>query len=194
MLNSVRYAIFQTFSCTRSAGKCSVVCALLVSLFFLTSCGFHLRSYAESTATIQQLSLDCPSTDSWELCHHLKQTLLLSGVHIVDDAPLTLVISEMDQHSRVLSLQSNASAAELGLASEVEYTIHSSHDDEVKHTQSVHINNSYRHESSALIAKDRERDELQMRLSQQLAEQIVRQIVVLDASKWLTPTLDAASQ
>jgi len=90
----------------------------------------------------------------------------------------------MVQQSRALSLQANASAAELGLSSEVTYTIVSAQEDEIKHKQSVHINNSYRHESSALLAKDRERDELQMQLSEQLAEEIVRQITVLNPDNW----------
>ena len=93
----------------------------------------------------------------------------------------------MIQTSRVLSLQANASAAELGLSSEVTYSLISALEDEIKHRQSVNVNNSYRHESTALLAKDRERDELQMQLSQQLAEEIVRQITVLNPDNWFEP-------
>lgn len=115
---------------------------------------------------------------------------MLNDIVINDDSLLQLTISPMIQKSRVLSLQQNASAAELGLQSKVSYTITATHDNEVKHEQSVSNNNSYRHETSALLAKDRERDELQMQLSQQLAEEIVRQITVLDADKWLLPSSD----
>ena len=146
-----------------------------------------MRSYTESASAIKQISLDCPNTSSWELCHHLKKTLLLNNIQITDNALLKLTISSLIQDSRVLSLQSNASAAELGLKSQVSYTITSSRDNELKHEQTVHNNNSYRHESSALLAKDRERDELQMQLSQQLAEEIVRQITIIDAAEWLKP-------
>lgn len=150
----------------------------------LSACGFHLRSYGENTSSIDQITLDCPSTSAWALCHHLKQTLLLNNIQISNDAPLLLTISPLVQKSRVLSLQSNASAAELGLSSEVSYTISSIPDDEIRHKQNVNINNSYRHESSALLAKDRERDELQIQLSEQLAEEIVRQITVLNTDNW----------
>lgn len=91
----------------------------------------------------------------------------------------------MIQRSRVLSLQANASAAELGLSSEVTYSLVTSREDKINHKHTIHINNSYRHESSALLAKDRERDELQTQLSQQLAEEIVRQITVLNPDNWL---------
>lgn len=165
----------------------SSIIALLASAMLLTSCGFQLRSYGQNTSNIQVLSLDCPNTSSWELCHHLKQTLLLNKIQITENAPLILSISPMIQQSRALSLQANASAAELGLSSEVTYTLVSAQEDEIKHKQSVHINNSYRHESSALLAKDRERDELQMQLSQRLAEEIVRQITVLNPDKWFEP-------
>jgi outer membrane lipopolysaccharide assembly protein LptE/RlpB len=167
----------------------SSVISLLVSAIVLSSCGFHLRSYGENTANIKALSLDCPNTSSWELCHHLKQTLLLNNIQITENAPLILSISPIVQKSRVLSLQANASAAELGLSSEVTYSLISAQEDEIKHKQSVHINNSYRHESSALLAKDRERDELQMQLSQQLAEEIVRQITVLNPDNWFEPEM-----
>lgn len=171
------------------------LCLVILSTVALSSCGFHLRSYSESASSIKELSLDCPSTSSWELCHHLKQTLLLNDIEITDAASLALTISPMIQKSRVLSLQSNASAAELGLESEVSYSLSSSKDNEIKHQQKVSNTNSYRHETSALLAKDRERDELQMQLSKQLAEEIVRQITVLDAGQWFTPaTQDNASQ
>mgnify|MGYP001944429406 CR=1 FL=1 len=112
---------------------------------------------------------------------------MLHDIKIQDSAPLQLTINPLIQTSRVLSLQSNASAAELGLNSEVSYTLSSALDDAVKHEQTVRNNNSYRHETSALLAKDRERDELQDQLSQQLAAEIVRQITILDASEWLKP-------
>lgn len=157
---------------------------LLLGTTLLSSCGFHLRSYGENTSNIDAVSLSCPSTQSWALCHHLKQTLLLNDIQIIDDAALKLSISPMIQKTRVLSLQSNASAAELGLSSEVSYSLIATKDDMVKHSHTVHINNSYRHESSALLAKDRERDELQTQLSQQLADEIVRQITVLNPDNW----------
>lgn len=167
------------------------IISILIGALLLSACGFHLRSYGDNTSNIKVLSLDCPNTSSWELCHHLKQTLLLNNIQITDNAPLILSISPMIQKSRVLSLQANASAAELGLSSEVTYKIISAQEDDIKHKQTVHINNSYRHESSALLAKDRERDELQMQLSQQLAEEIVRQITVLNPENWLSTTSDA---
>ncbi len=161
------------------------LCLLSISILSLSACGFHLRSYAESVSSIKELSLDCPNTSSWELCHHLKQTLLLNGILITDNAPLQLTISSMIQNSRVLSLQPNASAAELDLISEVSYSITSTTDNAIKHEQTVDIKNSYRHDSSALLAKERERDELQLQLSKQLAEEIVRQITILDSDEWL---------
>lgn len=178
MLNTIKQNIKSAFNQTQF--NLFIGYALLLSsLFLLSACGFHLRSYGETPSNIHQLALDCPSSSSWELCHHLKQALQLNKIDVNEKSPLILSVSPMEQKSRVLSLQSNASAAELGLFSEVTYRIISAKEDEIKHTQSVHVNNSYRHESSALLAKDRERDELQMQLSQQLADMIVRQISIL---------------
>tara|TARA_R110002049_G_scaffold93564_2_gene231207 strand:+ start:189 stop:803 length:615 start_codon:yes stop_codon:yes gene_type:complete len=165
--------------------KAFTIISLSLGVMMLSACGFHLRSYGENASKIESLSLNCPSTSSWVLCHHLKQTLVLNNIQISEDAPLMLTISPMIQRSRVLSLQANASAAELGLSSEVTYSLVTSREDKINHKHTIHINNSYRHESSALLAKDRERDELQTQLSQQLAEEIVRQITVLNPDNWL---------
>ncbi len=149
-----------------------------------TACGFHLRSYGVKALPLEAVALDCPKVKDWTLCHHLKQTLLLNSVEIDDNAKVLLKVSTIKQTSRVLSLQPNASAAEKGLTSSIIYQLITQQDDQIRHKQQVSINNSYRHEASALLAKDRERDELQMRLSHQLAEEIVRQIRVLDTTDW----------
>jgi LPS-assembly lipoprotein len=155
----------------------------------LGACGFHLRGYNENISTIHELDLSCQSTDAWALCHHLKQSLLLNDIRLNESAALRLSIGPLLQKSRVLSLQSNASAAEQGLSSEVNYQLITVNDEQIRHQQTVRINNSYRHESTALLAKDRERDELQTQLSRQLAEEIVRQIRIIDSTEWL-PTAD----
>ena len=157
----------------------------MLCCFLLSACGFHLRGINGSVSSVKELAVSCSSTDAWALCHHLKQTLLLHDIALNEKAPILLVISPIRQNSRVLSLQENASAAELGLSSEITYQLITTIDDAVRHQQSIRINNSYRHESSALLAKDRERDDLQTQLSRQLAEEVVRQISVLDSSEWL---------
>ena len=162
----------------------AAVAAALLCCTLLSACGFQLRAYGDKTSAISELALHCPHTANWALCLHLKQTLVLNNIQLNDEAPLSLVVSPMSQNSRVLSLQENASPAELGLNSEVTYQLLTVHDEQIKHQQAVHVNNSYRHQSAALLAKDRERDELQKQLSQQLAEEIVRQISVLDITHW----------
>lgn len=158
---------------------------ILLGSLLLTACGFHLRGINGTVSSIDELSLSCSSTDAWALCHHLKQTLQLHDITLNGDADIRLVISPIRQKSRVLSLQENASAAELGLSSEITYQLYTTADDILRHEQSIRINNSYRHESSALLAKDRERDDLQTQLSRQLAEEVVRQISVLESAEWL---------
>jgi LPS-assembly lipoprotein len=159
----------------------------LIVCLLISGCGFHLRGYNEDISTIHELSLSCRSTDAWALCHHLKQSLQLNDIRLNESATLQLSIGPLVQKSRVLSLQSNASAAEQGLSSEVNYQLITVSDEQVRHQHTVRINNSYRHESTALLAKDRERDELQNQLSRQLAEEIVRQIRIIDSTEWIAP-------
>jgi outer membrane lipopolysaccharide assembly protein LptE/RlpB len=50
-------------------------------------------------------------------------------------------------------------------------------------SQLVEESQSYRHKSSALIAKEREQDEIQTKLNQKIANIIFRQLSVFDAQR-----------
>jgi len=180
------------------AKKSSWLGLSVISILTLTACGFELRTYSLSDSAIQadnsqfqmieSLNLECPTSQSWQLCQHLRQQLKLGKITLEPEAELTLSISSIKQSSRILSLQSNAAAAEYGLTSKVSYRlIHRPNQANVIR-QDIELEHSYRHESSALLAKERERDELQTTLSQQLALEIFRQIRLFDRS-----TLDNTS-
>lgn len=159
-----------------------LISMLVILSSLLSACGFHLRGYSEhnTPAAFSTLKLECANTRAWQLCQSLRQQLLLNNILLSDEAQYRLVISPIAQDSRTLSLQSNASAAEYGLSSKVDFQLIDRKTDEVIADQEVVVRNSYRHQSSALLAKERERDELQTELSQQIALEIFRQIDVLN--------------
>ncbi len=159
-----------------------LISILIIISSLLSACGFHLRGYSDhkTPAAFSRLKLECGNTRAWQLCQSLRQQLLLNNIQLADEAAYRLVISSIAQDSRTLSLQSNASAAEYGLSSKVDFQLIHRETDEVIADQEVLVRNSYRHQSSALLAKERERDELQTELSQQIALEIFRQIDVLN--------------
>jgi outer membrane lipopolysaccharide assembly protein LptE/RlpB len=155
---------------------------LTIAISLLSACGFKLRGYANqySPPAFSNLKLDCPSTQAWQLCQTLRQQLTLNNVSLDNDAQYHLIVSPILQDYRTLSIQKNAAAAEFGLSSKVTYQLVNLETDEVISRQEIVIRNSYRHQSSALLAKERERSELQGELSQQIAMEVFRQIDVLN--------------
>lgn len=153
---------------------------ILTSL--LSACGFQLRGYSSNALppSFSTLNFQCANTQAWQLCQTLRQQLRLNGISFDSKAMYRLSISPIAQQSRVLSLQDNAAAAEYGLSSSVSYQLTNQTTEAVVTQQTIVLRNSYRHESSALLAKERERDELQAELSQQIASEIFRQIDVIN--------------
>ena len=167
------------------------------TLFLLTStalsaCSFELRGYNAATNPnpLKELKLDCPNSESWLLCQALRQELKRNNITLSNGAAYTLKLSAISQQTRVLSLQDNAAAAEYGLSSAIHYQLIENSSQESVIQQMTKLDHSYRHESTALLAKERERQELQTRLSQQLAIEIFRQVSQYNTEKHQADTTE----
>jgi outer membrane lipopolysaccharide assembly protein LptE/RlpB len=168
------------------------IALIALSISLLSACGFQLRGYANQDAppAFSSLKLDCPNTQAWQLCQTLRQQLTLNSINLDEDAKYLLEVSPIEQKSRTLSLQKNAAAAEYGLSSNVNYKLVNLETDEIISSQDIVVRNSYRHQSSALLAKERERSELQTELSQQIAMEVFRQIDVLNKQALTTDSIE----
>jgi len=163
---------------------------LIISSLLISGCGFKLRNHSPdiSISSIKQINLDCPKTKSWELCKYLRQQFKLQGIEISKEAEFTLLVSAINKNVRTLSLQQNSSAAEYGLSASVSYQLINTAKDLVIAKNTISRSHSYRHESSALLAKERERIEVQTELSHLLADIIYREVCILNPSANQTPT------
>jgi len=163
-----------------------VLSIALISLV-LANCGFHLRGFTSEplAMSLKEIQLKCSNAETWQLCQNLREHLKSNHIIESPSALYMLSISNIEQEQNTLSLQNNAAAAEFGLSYQVQFELskkgaspeESSHS-LIRHT--VRIDQSYRHESTALLAKERERLEVQDRLSQGLANEIFRQISSFD--------------
>jgi len=158
---------------------------LLCFISIVTGCGFQLRGYSPTSNPhpLTEVNLDCPKSESWQFCQALRQELVQNNIQILNEASYTLKISPITQSSRVLSLQENASAAEYGLASSIHFQLINNTSQESVINHHLSLDHSYRHESTALLGKERERQELQTRLSQQLAFEVFRQISLFNVEQ-----------
>jgi len=172
-----------------------VLSTVLFSLA-LASCGFHLRGYTREPLanSLKEIQLQCSNSETWQLCQKLREHLQLHHVVEATSAAFVLSISNIEQDQKTLSLQDNAAAAEFGLSYQVQFELskkglspEEESDTLIRHT--VRIDQSYRHESTALLAKERERLEVQEQLSQRLADEIFRQVSLFDFSSVLVENM-----
>jgi len=156
-----------------------IFCTLCLSLL-IASCGFQLRSTQALPASLSSINFKCANEKIWDICRQLSKEFQLHQIELSDQAEMTLTISNDHKEQRSLSINNDASTAEFGLIHSVHYQlIHSATRKQIS-SQTVKVSQSYRHQSSALIAKEREHDEIQVKLNQEIADIIFRQLSVFD--------------
>jgi LPS-assembly lipoprotein len=149
-------AIFSHF-CTRFTGFFSLV--ILCTL--ISACGFQLRGTQALPDSLSSLNFECANEKSWDLCRRLSREFQLHHIKLSDDAEMTLSISNVNKKQRSVSIDSDASTAEYNLIYSVRYKLIHSATQTLISSQFVETNQSYRHQSSALIAKEREQNEVE---------------------------------
>mgnify|MGYP000043444415 CR=1 FL=1 len=160
----------------------SIVC-LLSSSLFLNACGFQLRGIQALPSNLSSINFQCANEKTWDLCRHLSKEFQVHQITLSEQAEMILVISSVNKQQRSLSINTDASTAEYDLIHSVHYQlIHSASQKQIS-SQRVEASQSYRHQASALIAKEREQDEIQTRLNQEIADIIFRQLSVFDTQR-----------
>ena len=153
----------------------------MVVLFGLTvaGCGYQLRETAPEALGFKHLKFVCNIDDSWSLCTDLRRQIVASDVTISDDAKLELNVGPFEQKERVSTIQSDGSAEEYELKHEAAFSLMQSDFPDQSYTSEVSARRIYRHNSTALLAKEREREVIEEALNQSLANEIIRQLVLL---------------
>jgi len=167
--------LFSRF-CTRFTGffRLLILCGLI------SACGFQLRATQALPDSLSSLIFKCENEKTWDLCRQLSREFQLHQIKLSDEAEMTLSISNVNKKQRSVSIDSDASTAEYDLIYSVRYKLIHSATQTLISSQLVETNQSYRHQSSALIAKEREQDEIQTKLNQKITNIIFRQLSVFD--------------
>ena len=160
--------------------SCLKVMILCAAVAVLSSCGFNLRGTAETLpATFPSLNVKCEQKSAWRLCHYLNSRITSAGTLIDPNASVTLSVSRDEVLQRVFSLNSDATAAERELTHSIHYRLFDKIRGEVLSERSISRSQIYRHNASALVAKDREKEELQNNLDESLIDIMLREISIL---------------
>ena len=151
---------------------------------FLTSllgaCGFGLRGEQETLAfSFPELSVQCSRQSEFRLCHYLNSRIKASGTEIPDDSQYLLSIQRRESTQRAFTLRNDATAAEYELTHRIEYSLRDKSSKEKLSGRIVSRRQIYRHNASALIAKDREQESIELQLDQAIIDTILREVSLL---------------
>ena len=157
---------------------------LAISLLIcaLSACGFHLRQAPSMSETIPDIELQCPHQHSWVLCQTLRSQLEAAGTQIQDKASYRLEIFKPQSTQRTFTLRSNASTAEYELSRRVSYRLMNTENAKIIAKNTISRSRIYQHQASALLQKDREKEEIIRSVDQDIANTVIRELAEIQLS------------
>jgi LPS-assembly lipoprotein len=153
-----------------------VACAALAA----SACGFHLqgRDRLPEYMAVVYLATDNEHT---AFVHALKETLEASGVRVSaapEDAGTTVRIMRDESEQRVLSVSARNTPEEYAVTYELEYAVES-RGAEVLEPQRLELERSYAYDETAVLAKQREEEQLREVMARDLAGRVMRRLATL---------------
>lgn len=165
-----------------------LVLATLVSLLSLSACGFHLRGNSETlVASFPKLAVQCNKKSDWQMCHYLNARITAMGTEISDDARFLLKVDRVQSSQRAISLNNDATAAEQELTHTMHYRLRDMDHGTTVSERMLSRSQIYRLNASALVAKDREKEELEKSLNQSLVNTLLREISIASRDRETGP-------
>lgn len=160
----------------RPALKTVAVRATVLALAaVLAGCGFQLRGTSPVPAALQPLAVKCGSQIPDTLCLSLKEQLELGGIKTAEatNATYVLDLKSFSEDRRASAITVRAAAAEYTLTQAVRIELIT--DDRVPliADTELSVRESYRYDETNILAKQREQDELEQRMNDRLAQQIL---------------------
>lgn len=143
----------------------------------LNACGFSLRgSHSTLTSKYDELKVDCRDKRDWELCHYLRSQITATGTTITESAAFELDVGSVSSKQRAITLDPDATANERELTHHLTYRLIDRKKDVVLLERTLSQSQVYRNNASALVAKDREQEELRQSINQYLVDTMIREL------------------
>lgn len=146
----------------------------------LGACGFHLRGNYETPYFLQEIALKMPAGAN-DLGTELRLALERKGI-ATRGGDLQLEVTSEVLTRQTSSVDSSARAAEYILIYNVEFRVNSSDGRLIGPLQSLILRRSYQYSAINVVGKSTEEETLRDELRSDAAQQIVRQLVSMNAS------------
>lgn len=151
-----------------------LILGLLVVSLLLSACGFKLRGVFDIPEALRQVSL-VSSERPGDLERTLEQTLRVNGVRLEADAPYRIELLEIDSIRRAISLGSDARVSEYELRSEVTFQVSDREGQLLLPPTRLFTERVYSVDPNNITASESQEPLLRRQITQDLAQQIVRQ-------------------
>lgn len=158
--------------------------AVALSLL-IAGCGFQLRGAPPVSSALQPLAVACTDNVPQQLCDGVREQLELGRIELkpAAEADFVLKISNFRQQRRASAITQRAAAAEYTLRHTVDVEVLTA--DNIPLIEPTNLNSSetYRYDESNVLAKQREEDDLQQKLYDRLAQQIIFRLAPIDEAR-----------
>ncbi|MDI9244898.1 LPS assembly lipoprotein LptE [Marinobacter sp. CHS3-4] len=167
----------------RQSSATNLLCVLIG--LTVAGCGFQLRGASTVPDAVQPLALKCKAPVPDRLCRAVENQLNLGQVatSTPGKAAATLELTGFRQERRANAVTSRAVAAEYTLRQSVNAEVVSASQRPLLVRERVSTTESYRYDETNVLAKQREEEALQERLSERLAQQILFRLAPLNQTR-----------
>lgn len=166
--------MYEFFGCLQSSGR-QYVTFLLLPLFLLTACGFHLRGAVQLPRGMEVTYLQDQQPSS-SLASPLRQMLTRNGARVtnnLDEATATLQILNETFDRRLLSTGRTATEKDYELVYTVSFSAQARNNTWSAEAQDVRITRQMKFDETQVLAKTAEQDQLRDVMVQDAARQIL---------------------
>lgn len=166
--------------------KLQVATTLGALALLVSACGFQLRGASPVPSALEPLWVGCHDGVPTELCQSLKSQFTIGDVQLADsreEAAHRLLLGNFRQSQRTSAITAQAEAAEYELRQTVSIVLQTQAGVPLLPNTDVSASQSYRFDSTSVLAKRRERDEIESQLYDSLVRQIGYRLVAFDQER-----------
>lgn len=156
---------------------------LVLSLVFLTACGYHMRG---SIALPEELRSMYFFGVSGSLDTELKALLKAADARVVtspNDAGVVLKVLKEDLRRRVISVGSSGKSSEIELLYYLRFQFYDNHENTLLDEQVVELNREFFNDQTALLAKAEEEQTILKEIYRQAARMVLTRAKIAAESR-----------
>jgi len=155
-------------------------------MLLISACGFQLRGASPVPSALEPLWVGCQPGVPVELCQALKSQFTIGNVTLAqsrEQAAHLLLLGNFRQTQRTSAISARAEAAEYELRQSINLVLQTRSGILLLADTQVTASQSYRFDATSVLAKRREREEIERQLYDNLVRQIGFRLVPFDQSR-----------